>query len=59
MHGFRAKIQAVERNFLEATDAKYFYPGEYLDDPYGLGRNYQPHEVFHMMYDMEEKSQYE
>jgi len=40
--GYRLKIQAIERNFLESTDGRYFYPGEYVNDPFGLGKNYSP-----------------
>jgi hypothetical protein len=57
--GYRLKVQAVERNFLDSTDAKYFYPGEYLNDPYNTGKNYQPMEIFDMMYDIEDQSNFE
>lgn len=46
----------IERNILETIDLKYFYPSEYVNDPYNLGKNYKPKEIFEMMYDAEESS---
>lgn len=57
--GYRLKIQAVERNFLDSTDSKYFFVGEYVNDPYNTGKNYEAKEIFDMMYDIEPYSDYE
>ncbi len=59
VEGYRLKIQAVERNFLDSVDKKYFMVGEYLNDPYDTGKNYEPNEIFDMMYDIEPYSEYE
>lgn len=59
MHGGqRMKVMGIERNILETIDLKYFYPSEYVNDPYNLGKNYKPHEIFEMLYDAEEPSKY-
>lgn len=59
VEGYRLKIQAVERNFLDSVDKKYFMVGEYLDDPYNTGKSYKPDELIDMMYDIEPYSEYE
>jgi hypothetical protein len=57
--GFRKqKIKAfgVDRNILETVDTDYYYPTEYINDPYNIGKDYTPLEIIDILYDIEDYS---
>lgn len=57
--GFRKqkiKVIGFDRNILETLDTNYYYPTEYVNDPYNTGKNYNPLQVMDMLYDIEEYS---
>lgn len=33
-------IWAIDRNFFDSADSEYFYPTEYINDPYNTGKKY-------------------
>lgn len=52
----RVKLFGLDRNILETLDTKYYYPTEYVNDPYNIGKNYNPLQVMDMLYEMEDYS---
>lgn len=59
MPGLPMDIYGIERNFMETVNCEYAFLADMIHDPYNTGKYYSHPEVLHMLYDIQEYSQYE
>ena len=49
-------LYGIDETTLNSIDMEFYYPGQHLEDPLNIGKNYQHEDISMMLADLEEFS---